>query len=104
MTQKLPEKMPHTFASPACALGELSAAGADPAYMGWLGPEAVQSALAGLLRLAPDDARRQALQALCPDLHVQAAPDTAAFHEMLGNLLPQVQDDSLHAALKQLRP
>ncbi len=92
------EEMPQKYASPACFLAE-----ADAAYMGWLAPDALDQALAELLRLAPDAARRQALQALRPDIQAEHAPDAAAFTEKLGQLLPRVRDDGLHAALKRLR-
>lgn len=96
------EETPRKYASPACALSELSATGADPAYMGWLAPAAVEAALAELLLLAPDAARRQALQSLRPALQADHAPDANAFAEKLRRLLPHLQDDALHAALKRL--
>ncbi len=101
------EETPRKYASPACALSELSATGADPAYMGWLEPGAVEVALAELLLLAPDAARRQALQSLRPALQADhaldaSAPDANTFAKKLRWLLPRLRDDALHAALKRL--
>lgn len=100
------DEAPRKYASPACALSAFSAMEADPAYMGWLEPLAVDAALADLLRLAPDDTARQALLRLRPGLpaspRAASAPDKAAFKAALAHLLPRIRDDALHAALKRL--
>ncbi|MEL3891839.1 hypothetical protein V6B08_16285 [Ferrovibrio sp. MS7] len=84
-------------ASPSCA-----ARFAPDAYMGFLGPDEIGPCLSQLWRLAPDEAARQLLAGLGAATDAPA-PDAAAFQALLGQSLPKIRDDALHAALKELR-
>ncbi|WP_428245655.1 hypothetical protein [Ferrovibrio sp.] len=84
-------------ASPSCA-----ARFAPDAYMGFLSADEIGACLNSLWRLAPDAAARQRLA----DLGAEAgepAPDAGAFQALLGQSLPKIRSDDLHAALRDLR-
>lgn len=84
-------------ASPSCA-----ARFAPDAYMGFLSADEIGVCLSQLWRLAPDDTARQLLAGLGAQTG-EPAPNNEAFQALLGQSLPKIRSDELHAALRDLR-